>query len=409
VSMNVLMLSPGFPDEMTWFTEGLAAVGARVFGVGEQPVATLPERCRRSLTAYLQVGSLWDEQQVLARVAAEARAAGLRFARVECLWEPLMILAARLREALGAPGMSVADTVPFRDKEAMKSVLDAAGLRTPRHARCTDDAGCRAAAERIGYPLIVKPIAGAGSADTHRVDSAADLDRVLGLVKHVPEVSVEEFIEGREFTFDTVCSEGRVLFHNIAWYRPRPLIARTVQWTSPQTVALRQPDAELLASGKRLGLAVLEALRFRTGFTHMEWFLTDAGEAVFGEIGARPPGARSVEIMNFASDIDLYRGWAGAVCHGQLGFEVHRRHNAAIIFKRAEGEGRIQRIDGLGELLRRFGPHVASVELLPVGAHRRNWKQTLMSDGHVVVRHPDLDTCLEMADRVGTDLRLYAA
>jgi hypothetical protein len=55
---------------------------------------------------------------------------------VECLWEPGMVLAARIREALGLKGLSVAQTLPFRDKERMKQVLDAAGLRTPRHVRC---------------------------------------------------------------------------------------------------------------------------------------------------------------------------------------------------------------------------------------------------------------------------------
>jgi len=406
--VNVLMLSPGFPDEMVWFTEGLAQVGATVFGVGEQPGGTLPRRCRDALDAYLQVPSLWDEDAIVERVLTEARAGNIRFARVECLWEPLMILAARLREALDVPGLTVAETVPFRDKEVMKTVLDEAGIRTPRHASCRDEAECRAAAERIGYPLIAKPIAGAGSADTHRVDDAADLDRVLPLIAHVEEISIEEFIEGREFTFDSVCADGDVLFHNISWYRPRPLIARTVEWTSPQTIALREPQMPPLEDGRAMGLAVLEALGFKTGFTHMEWFLTESGEAVFGEIGARPPGARSVEIMNVASDLDLYRGWAEAVCHGRFSQPIERRYNAAIIFKRAEGEGRIRVVEGLDTLMARIGQHVTAVDLLPVGSHRRNWKQTLMSDGHIVLRHPDLDTCMELADKVGTDLRLVA-
>src|SRR5690242_21732472 len=53
--------------------------------------------------------------------------------RVECLWEPYMMLAARLREELGLPGLTAGQTVPFRDKELMKEVLGAAGLRTPGH------------------------------------------------------------------------------------------------------------------------------------------------------------------------------------------------------------------------------------------------------------------------------------
>lgn len=406
--MNVLMLSPGYPDEMVWFTEGLAAVGARVFGVGEAPPGSLPKRSADALTAYLQVRSLWHEEDAVAAIVAEARAQSIRFDRVECLWEPLMILAARLREALDVPGLTVAQTVPFRDKELMKEVLDRAGIRTPRHARCRSPAEVRAAAGRVGYPLIVKPIAGAGSADTYRVDDAAQLEAVLAQTGHVREVSVEEFIEGEEYTYDTVSIAGVPAFFNVSWYRPKPLIGRSVEWISPQTVTLRDVDDPRLAPGRALGLAVLEALGVETGFTHMEWFLTPSGEAVFGEIGCRAPGARTVDTMNYACDIDLYRGWAEAVCHGRFTQAVERKYNVAVIFKRAQGQGRIRRIEGQEALLRRFGPYVVVVDLLPVGARRRDWKATLLSDGHVVVRHPDLATCLEIADRVGTDLRIFA-
>lgn len=406
--MNVLFLSPGYPLEMNWFAEGLAAVGARVFGVGEAPPATLETRCRKALTAYMQVPSLWDEEVAVAAIVAEARDKGVRFDHVVSLWEPLMVLAAKLRAALGVEGMTVAETLPFRDKEIMKDVLDRAGIRTPRHARCRTADECREAAERIGFPLIIKPIAGAGSADTHRCDDEQEFERALAMTGHVAEVSVEEFVEGREFTFDTICGRGRVLYHNIAMYRPRPLIARQVEWTSPQTICLRDPEAPELADGAAMGFAVLEALGFRDGFTHMEWYLKDDGEVVFGEIGARPPGARTVDVMNFANDADLYRGWASAICHGTLGFELERRYNAASICKRAQGQGRIQHIAGLESLLQRYGPHICHVELLPVGAHRRDWLQSLLSDGHLIVRHPDLGACLEIADAVGTDLQLYA-
>ena len=157
-----------------------------------------------------------------------------------------------------------------------------------------------------------------------------------------------------------------------------------------------------------MGRAVLEALGFRTGFSHMEWFLRPDGEAVFGEIGARPPGARSVDIMNYASDINVYTGWAEAVCHRRFSQTVERKYNAAVIFKRAQGEGRIRRIEGLEPLLRELGDAVVSVDLLPIGARRRNWRATLISDGYLIVRHPDLETAMAMADKVGTDLQIYA-
>ena len=404
--MNVLMFSPGFPGEMPYFTRGLRRVGASVIGLGDQPQAALPEVARENLSAYIQVSSFTDEAAIFREVEEAHRRVTLD--RIECLWEPGMLMAARLRERLGVPGMTALETVPFRDKEAMKRVLDRAGIRTPRHARASTAHAVRAAAEAIGYPLIVKPIAGAGSADTHRVESQRELEAVLPRLAHVPEVSVEEFVEGEEYTFDTVSIGGEIAYFNIGWYRPRPLVARSVEWISPQTVALRNVEADRLAPGRAMGRAVLKALNFRTGFSHMEWYLKADGEAVFGEIGARPPGARTVDTMNFACDLDLYRGWAEAVAHRRFTQPVVRRYNSVVVFKRARGQGRIRRIEGLEGLLARFGPGIVAIDLLPVGAMRRNWKQSLLSDGWVMVRHPDLATALAMADAVGTDLQIFA-
>jgi hypothetical protein len=140
----------------------------------------------------------------------------------------------------------------------------------------------------------------------------------------------------------------------------------------------------------------------------MEWFRRDNGEVVFGEIGARPAGARTVDVMNFANDVDLFQQWAEALIHGQLSEPIQRRYNAASIFKRAQGQGRITHIEGLSHLLAEYGESVCAIDLLPIGAPRRDWLMTLISDGMVIVRHPDLGSCIEIADRFATELQLYA-
>jgi hypothetical protein len=404
--MNVLMISPGFPAEMPLFTRGLAAVGANVIGLGDQPEAGLPPEARESISAYLQVRSFMDEDAIVQQVIEAARKVEIH--RVECLWEPFMVLAARIREALSIPGLTVAQTIPFRDKEVMKQVLDKAGIRTPRHGSAATEAAVREHAERIGFPLIVKPVDGAGSADTYRVESGDDLDRVLKAVRGVPEVSVEEFVEGEDYTFETLTVDGTIQFYSIGFYRPRALIQKNNLWISPQTVVVRDVDAAEYDVGRKMGFDVIEALGFDTGYTHMEWYRTDSGEAVFGEIGARPPGARLVDLINFASDIDTYTGWAETVVHGRFSQPVERRYNSVWVFKRAQGDGRIQRIEGLGPLMHEFGQHIVNLDILPIGAPKRNAEQTLVGDGIIMLRHPDLQTLLDMADRFGTDLQMYA-
>ena len=405
--MNVLMIAPGYPGEMPYFCRGLARHGGKVYGLSDVPENDLPALARENLVGYLRVPNLTDEEAVVR--AVQAGLGAHRIERVVCLWEPGVVLAAKLREALGAPGMRDAQAQTFRNKDLMKQKVTAAGIRTARHASATTVAQVREAAREIGFPVIVKPIAGAGSMDTVRAGTAEELERALAQVKSYDEVNVEEFIEGEEFTYDTICIDGRIVYENVCYYRPNPLIARSTEWISPQTIALRDLSPPDVKAGIALGHQVLKALEFGTGFTHMEWFYTARKEAIFGEIAARPPGAHTVDLMNFVGDVDLFDGYAEADLKGTFSTSTERKYNVSNIFKRAQGRGRIRRIEGLERIMARFGEHIAHVDLLPVGAERRNWIQTLVSDGYVVVRHPDLQACYDISDAVGTDLQLYAS
>jgi len=378
-----------------------------VFGVDMQPESQLPEITQHALSGYLQVDSLFDEHG--AAEAVRRWAGPMQFDHIESVWEGTVLLAARLREVLGAPGLRYDEVVRFRDKDKMKQAIDAAGIRTARHARATSQRDCFEAAESVGYPICLKPVAGAGSADTFRVESHDELESTLRRAAHIPEWNVEEFIDGEEFTYDTISINGNVAYESISWYRPRPLIGRSVEWITPQTVTLRDIHDPQFDGGRALGRDVLKALGQRTGFAHMEWFRKSDGEAVFGEIAARPPGAHTVDTMNFVSDIDLFSGWAEAVLHGTFSIDADRRYNCAILFKRAQGQGFIKHIEGLDRILAEFGEHIPAIDLLPIGAHRRDWVKTLLSDGYVFVRHPDLETTTEIADRVGVELQMYAS
>ncbi|MEM7153485.1 MAG: ATP-grasp domain-containing protein [Myxococcota bacterium] len=404
--MDVVFIAAAYPPEMPQFARGLAAVGARVHGIGSGPASGLCATARSALTSYLQVPSLFNEQDVLERATAWLK--GRNVDRVESLWEPTVLLAARMRERFGIPGMSVDTIAGFRDKQLMKERIAAAGIRVPHSARCRTTSECRVAAERIGYPLIIKPIDGAGSANTYRLESSAELERVLPSLMRVPEVSVEEFIDGEEFTHDTICIEGTPVYENVAQYLPRPLIARSVHDLSPVICTVRDLGQPAVKAGLELGRSVLRALSMSTGFTHLEWYRKSDGEVVFGEVGCRVGGARLVDQMNYSSDCDLYVEWARAVCWHAFEADTTRHHNVAIIFKRAQGQGRISRIEGLEALLARFRPWICDVDLLPVGTPRRDWTQTLVSDGYVILRHPEWSTAIAMANAVANEVKLYA-
>lgn len=410
--MRVLFLGPAYPQEMQQFTRGLAEVGAEVLGVGDSRAANLPPLVRHHLSGYLEVPRILDEDDVMDRVSKWLR--GREIDRVLTNWEPTVILAARLRERWGMPGMSVDAVNGFRDKQLMKERVAAAGIRVPfservvRTSRAEIGPSIREAAARIGYPLIIKPIAGAGSADTYLCRDDARLEEVIVKTAHVPELSVEEYIEGEEFTYDTICLDGNPVYENVASYLPKPLEARSEEWISPVIITVRDLQQAKMQAGIALGRRVLKALGMGDGFTHMEWFFTPKGEAVFGEIGCRPGGARLVDQMNYTGDVDLFREWGRVACWRSFEGSIERKYNCGVIFKRAKGQGRITTIHGLDSYKARFGKHVVEDQLSRPGTMRRDWKQTLVSDGYLMVRHPDWDEAKRISFAAATDITLFA-
>ena len=212
--MRVVFLSPRYPPEMIQFTRGLAEVGAEVLGVGDgRPIPS----CAAYLSDYLEVPSLIDEADVIrARPRLAARPLDRSRARE--------LGAARDHGRAAARAVRHARHVRRRRPRLSRQAAhegarrSAPGLRVPRSRRVrTESTTSRARVEEIGYPLIIKPIAGAGSADTYKVDDARRARAAsCRTMRHVDEASCEEYIDGEEFTYDTVCIDGKPVYENVA-------------------------------------------------------------------------------------------------------------------------------------------------------------------------------------------------
>ena len=112
--------------------------------------------------------------------------------------------------------------------------------------------------------------------------------------------------------------------------------------------------------------------------------------------------------MNYACDLDIFCEWARAVCYQSFDAAITRNYNVATIYKRAKGHGTITRYQNYDPLIAKYRPFIVEDTLLPIGSRRRNWRQTLVSDGYIMLRHPDLNATMEMADAFASQLNLYA-
>src|SRR4029079_10288905 len=159
-------------------------------------------------------------------------------------------------------------------------------------------------------------------------------------------------------TYDTVCIGGTPVYESVTQYIPNALEMRSQEWVSPIMLSVRDLEQPHIQSGIALGRGVLKALGMGDGMTHMEWFRKSDGEVVFGEIACRPGGACVVDIINYTCDIDLFREWARSVCWHHFDASSERKYNVGIVFKRAQGQGRISAIAGLTEFYQRFRPYI---------------------------------------------------
>ena len=419
--MRVVFLGPSYPQEMQQFTRGLAEVGAEIYGVGDTPPSALPRRLRSYLAGYLEVPRLLAESDVIERTSAWLR--GREIDRVLSAWEPTVLTAAKLRERWGVPGMRPDTVRGFRDKQLMKERVAAAGVRVPRAERADPQRPAKTAEPKprrdargrrgvSGFPVILKPIAGAGSADTYQLPRRGRA-RDRGILQAPPtsaSSASRSTSRARSSPTTRSASDGDP---GLRERGPVPAQAprgpQSEEWISPVIITVRDLEQAKIQRRRRSSVARCSGpWAWATASPTWSGSYTPKGEAVFGEIGCRPGGARLVDQMNYTSDIDLFREWARAVCWKSFEAPTTRKYNCGIIFKRARGQGRITRIAGLDTFKRRYGGVIVEDELLRPGTPRRDWKATLVSDGFLMVRHPDWDICKQICASAATDITMYA-
>lgn len=406
--MNVMFIEPAFPHNQREFVRALHAAGSSVIGIGERPRAHLDRELASWLHDYVQVSSVVHEERLLEGVrAVQAR---LWVDRLEATVEAHILPAAVVREAAGIPGTSAHTAWLCRDKPAMKDALRVAGVPCAQSTRAETASDARAFADSIGYPLIVKPPAGAGAAGTHKVDDAAALERIIaesGLADgHA--VAIEEFVDGHEGYIDTLTIDGTVAHEFISHYYPNVLEAMRHRWISPQMITTNRIEAPGYVEVRELTRKVIGILGLGTSATHMEWFFGPRGLR-FSEIGARPPGVGQWDVYNAANEFDLYFEWACAITRGTTMAQPSRRFAAGMIALRPDRDGVVTGYSGLDEIERRYGDCIVAAHLPEAGTPTQPVEAGYMANAWMRVRHPDYDRLRQVLDEIGTQVKMHAA
>jgi biotin carboxylase len=384
---NVVFVAP-FPLETTLrFARAVGQLaGVRLLGIAQEA----PRGEDRGLfDDVVTVRDGLDTRQLVEAARLLERRHGALH-RVVGILEPLQVQLAEVRRALGIPGTSPLTADLFRDKARMKEELRRHGLPCARHKLIRTLADAEAFVQEVGFPMVVKPPAGMGSKSTWRIDNVDELHAALRALHASPDqpALAEEFLRGREFSFETITIDGTVRFQSVTRYYPTPLEVMESPWIQWVVVLPREMDGPDYADARALGVKAVTALGLETGMTHMEWFRRDDGSLAIGEIAARPPGANIVRLNSFAHDTDMYRAWARAVVDGAYDGPYERKYAVGCAFLRGGGRGRVREIRGVEEANRRVGSLVVEARLPTVGAAKSD---SYEGDGYVIVRDRDTE------------------
>lgn len=240
--------------------------------------------------------------------AAQQVAASHEVTGVFCYDEGLIWPASQVADALGLPGNPPEVVRSCRDKAATRAVLEKAGVPQAASTAVTSLDEAREAAERIGFPVVLKPRGLAGSKGVQRADGPDDMEAAYaaargasypGVPVYDAGVLVEEYLDGPEISVDSVFFQGECL---------PMVVARKDVGFDPFFEELGHiviGDDPLLRDDGVLGILrdTHAALGWHTGITHTEVKLTSRGPRLI-EVNARLGGDLIPYLGLLANGID---------------------------------------------------------------------------------------------------------
>jgi len=402
--MFVIFVCPIFSPAATQMIEAALTVPHVHLGViAQQPLAALAPSVAARLAAHWQVDDVTNAtslEHAVRALGASHGAIARCFGAYEQLQQPL----AMVRERLGIPGLSSEAAHNFRDKARMKDALRAAAVPVARHRLITSRDDALAFIDEVGFPIVLKPPAGAGAIATQRIRDVASLDTMLASYRATPAnpMLAEEFLRGIEHSLETVSVNGEAVWHSLTRYGPTPLDVVENSWIQWTVLLPREIDAPEFDDIRAVGANALRALGMETGVSHCEWFRRDDGTVAISEIAARPPGANITTMISRAHDIDFVAAWVRLMINGTF-TTPERRYAVGTAYLRGQGTGQVRTVEGLEAVREQFDAIICDARLPYPGQHPTG---SYEGEGYIIVRHPDTTVVQHALERIVSTVRV---
>ena len=353
---NFIFISPNFPLTYWRFCRELKNNGLRVLGIGDCPYNELTNEQRNSMHEYYKVSSLENYDEVFRAVAFFT----FKYGKIDWLEsnnEYWLERDAKLRTEFHiTSGFQEEDMVRTRYKSGMKAFYAKAGIPTARYHLVKDFEPAKEFANKVGYPVVVKPDNGVGANATYKLRSDDELQFFFNTKDHSVQYIMEEFVNGEVRTYDAIInSKGEPIFES-----------GNVTCDSLMDVVNEAKDSifyivkELPETMKQLGRRTVKAFGVKSRFVHFEYFVLKADQEglgkkgdIFGlEVNMRPPGGYAPELANFANSVDVYKIWADMIAYDSTLVPMNGPHYFCGFCGRRDGKNYKMNHD---DIMREYG------------------------------------------------------
>ncbi len=272
----------------------------------------------------------------------------------------------RLSRRLGLPcGLSAATVRASHDKTYLRQVSDRLGLPTCRWVSGAPGAQLELEAERLGVPVVVKPVDAQSSRGVARCGADDDLAVAIATAaefSYSGRVIVEEELVGQHLSAECIVDDSRAVFLALSG---RTITAAPRAITTEHALPAEVPGS---ATDQVYDLvdALCRELDYRRGPMMLDLVYDGSGTVRLVEIGARVGGDPLGELVRLSHGVHTVENAVRASVGLPLDLGRRRRPTAAV--------GRIIFPDVVGRVTDVRG--VAAAEALPgvarvrVGAHQ---------------------------------------
>jgi len=276
--------------------------------------------------------------------------------------------AAYVAEQLRLPGIGLECALNFTNKARMREVTSRCGIVSPPFARVARETDLEAAVERVGLPLVMKPVDNQSGRGVTLVHDAKDMRTAFEWARQhsrAGEVLLDGYLPGVEYIVDGFVVDGKVTILGIAPkipYSDNKTLCSRILYLS----GVRFDSAhEIIAP---TGRAVVSALGLRNGIFHSEFIVRDR-VAVPIDVAARGGGVMIYwHALPHVSGVDVMESMVKVAMGEAPVIQPRRsRRGACIEFFRAP-LGRFSEARGTAEAARIAGVAAVHINVHPGSA-----------------------------------------